>query len=202
MVTYVTIGESMQKMYEDIKGRIVSFKKDDVIVNEGDICNNIYYVIEGEVSIYTYSHQDNIYLIRQVREKQVFAQQLIFASNNHFLGSVIANKKTTIKIISKNTLLDHLANKEFLELYLNNISNNFLYLQNRLKVLSQRSIKEKLLFYLEKKAKTLNSKKIYITSKKDLAQYLNIPRPSLSRELINLQKQGLITYERHYIILK
>lgn len=191
----------MQKMYEDIKGKIVSFKKDDVIVNEGDICNNIYYVIEGEVSIYTYSHQDNIYLIRQVREKQVFAQQLIFASNNHFLGSVIANKKTTIKIISKSILLDHLTNKEFLELYLNNISNNFLYLQNRLKVLSQKSIKEKLLFYLENKAKALNSKKIYITSKKDLAQYLNIPRPSLSRELINLQNQGLITYERHYIIL-
>ena len=80
-------------------------------------------------------------------------------------------------------------------------ANNYLKLQNRLKVLSQKSIREKILFYLEQKTEHKHTNKIYIHSKKELAEYLNIPRPSLSRELIKLQEENIISFNKHYIIL-
>jgi len=43
---------------------------------------------------------------------------------------------------------------------------------------------------------------LYINSIADFAKYLNIPRPSLSRELIQMKKDNLIEYNRHYIKLK
>lgn len=186
-----------------LNGKTIQYNKNTVICNEGEECQNIYLLIEGELKIYTYSFHENIYVIRTIKEKEVFASQLLFASNNKFLGNIIANKKSVIKIISKDTFLNACLNdKQLFIKYLNNSSDNYMKLQNRLKVLSQKSIREKILFLLEQKTEHKNIKKIYINSKNELADYLNIPRPSLSRELIKLQNDGIITYSKHYIELK
>ena len=44
-------------------------------------------------------------------------------------------------------------------------------------------------------------KTIYYSSKEKLALYLNIPRPSLSRELANMAKDNIIKYDRKSITL-
>ena len=42
---------------------------------------------------------------------------------------------------------------------------------------------------------------IYISSKDKLARYLNVTRPSLSRELINMKNDELIDFGKHFIKL-
>ena len=74
-------------------------------------------------------------------------------------------------------------------------------LRNRLKLLSHKSIEERILFYLDSERKKLKTNRIPVKSKESLAQLLNIPRPSLSRELIRLKEKGIIDYNRYYIIL-
>jgi CRP-like cAMP-binding protein len=186
----------------EIKGITKQYDRNTIICNEGDECNNIYLLLEGEANIYTYSYEENLYLIRTIKEKETFASQLVFATNNKFLGNIIASKKCIVKIINKDIFLNAcMIDKDLLNRYLNFASNNFLKLQNRLKTLSQKSIREKILFYLEQKSEHKNTNKIYIQSKKLLAEYLNIPRPSLSRELIKLQEENILSFDRHYIIL-
>ncbi|MDD3172026.1 MAG: helix-turn-helix domain-containing protein, partial [Bacilli bacterium] len=63
------------------------------------------------------------------------------------------------------------------------------------------SIKDKVLFFLSETSKRTKSKIIKIKSKEQLALFLNIPRPSLSRELIILKDLGLIDYSKNYIKL-
>ena len=58
------------------------------------------------------------------------------------------------------------------------------------------------LFYLNENYQKNNDKTIYIDSKENLAKYLNIPRPSLSRELINMRNEDIISFDRHKIIYK
>jgi Mn-dependent DtxR family transcriptional regulator len=55
---------------------------------------------------------------------------------------------------------------------------------------------------LNSETKKLKTNIIPILSKEDLAMKLNIPRPSLSRELIKLKEQGIIDYNKNYIELK
>ncbi len=192
----------MYDLLINLDGQIKQYEKNTIICNEGDKCNNIYLLIEGEVKIYTYSYEENLYLIKSIKEKDVFAIQLVFATNNKFLGNIITSKKSKIKIISKNTFIKAcIKDTELLTQYLNHSADNYLKLQNRLKVLSQKSIREKILFLLEQKTEHKNSNKIYIKSKNELAEYLNIPRPSLSRELIKLQNENIIQFDKHYITL-
>ena len=42
----------------------------------------------------------------------------------------------------------------------------------------------------------------YIKSKENLAKLINCTRPSLSRELINLKKEGIIEYDKYKIVLE
>ncbi len=188
----------MINYFEKAKGTIKNYNKGEIIKNEGDTCENIFYIISGEIKAYTYSYLENQFLINTIYEKNIFGDIPLFSTNNKYLGNIIASKKSTIKIISKNEFLNMCEDKSFLSLYLRYIDDKFLLLQNRLKVLSQKSIREKILFMISKK----QNKILNFDTKEKLAEYLNIPRPSLSRELILLKDEGIIDYNRHSIILK
>ena len=89
----------------------------------------------------------------------------------------------------------------FLLNFLSIIAKKSTDLRNRLKLLSHKSIEERILFYLDSEKKRLKTNKIPIKSKEVLAKLLNIPRPSLSRELIKLKDKGIIDYNRYNITL-
>ena len=73
--------------------------------------------------------------------------------------------------------------------FLKYIANKFIELQTRIKVLSQPSIKEMFLYYIK-----INSKNniCYIKSITKVANYLNVPRPSLSRTISQLLNNNVI----------
>ena len=160
------------------------------------------FVLSGSISISTFTILNNEYNIRLLKENDSFGEFLIFSDKPYSLGTITALKETTIAFINKNDLIKIMQeNEQFLLFFLNKMNNDALMLENRIKVLAQKSIKERILFYIKERSDSSNI--IYITSKKDLAEYINIPRPSLSRELINLKDEGIIDFGRHYIkILK
>lgn len=177
-----------------------SYKKDDIIHAEGEICNEISLVIQGVISIYTYTYFENQYSIAHVEEDGVFGNFLIFADNPTYLGNVISQTNTTIIVIKRNNLLHLLSSdKQILLNFLRISSNSILDIQERVKILSQKSIKESIMFYLEDIVKKTKIKTIFIKNKERLAEYLNIPRPSLSRSLIELKKSGIIKIDGKYI---
>ena len=179
------------------------YKKGTVIADQGSICDNLSFVIKGEVIISTYTIDDKEYVISQLSVDDSFGEMIIFNPDNHYLGNIISQKDTIIKSISKHNLTMLLStNKDFLLAFLSHISSRAINIQNRSKVLLQNSIRDKILFYLNENYQKNNDKTIYIDSKENLAKYLNIPRPSLSRELINMRNEDIISFDRHKIIYK
>ena len=77
-------------------------------------------------------------------------------------------------------------------------------LNSKIDILSQRSIKDKILTYLKKEALKKNSKTFTIPySFQELADYLCIDRSAMMRELKNLQKEKKIKKEgRTFTIYK
>ncbi len=181
---------------------IKTFNKNDMIFNEGDECKYLSLVLKGSVLINTYTFFEEEYNIITINENDLFGEFLIFHSNPFFLGDVSAFKSTELALITKDKLLNILQNdKTFLNNYLSIMSNKSIAFQQKIKILSQKSIKDKILFFLSETSKRTKSKTIKIKSKEQLALFLNIPRPSLSRELIILKDLGLIDYSKDYIKL-
>ena len=196
----------MKSLFENAKDyeRYVYYKeynKNALIFLEGEKCNNVCIVIKGEISIVT-SNYDSLVEINNLKENEIFGDSLILIDDNRYLGNIMAVKDTTLCIIPKDNWLKLLENKTILKNYLEIISTKVFKIQSKVKILSQKSIREKILFYLLSESKRINKKKIPIKSKESLSLYLNVPRPSVSRELIKLKSENVIDYNRYSITLK
>ena len=180
---------------------IVTYKKGSIIFNDGDICSAVGLVLQGGVKITTVTFTENEFEINYISENSLFGNNLIFTDNSVFLGTGITIKETKIIFLSKQMLLKLFKNEQFLLNYLKLISNQTRNIQKKIKILSQNSIKDKIMFLLYDNYIHNKSKTYYIKSKESLSQLINCTRPSLSRELINLKDEGLIDYDRYKIIL-
>ena len=177
---------------------IKEFQKGAIIHQEGDKCHCLNLVIEGKISISTLTYFDNEYEIIEIGKNGLFGENLLF-TDDYYLGDVICIENTKLIQISKNELLDLFKNQKILENYLLILSNKSKTAMNKLKILSQKTIRDKIMFYIINNIKSSNNKTIKISSKESLANYLNIPRPSLSRELIALKNEKIIDYDKHTI---
>ena len=182
--------------------KIKIYKKGDIIFQDGDTCESIGFLESGSISIVTNTYDANEYEINHIDDNGFFGTYLLFSSNSKYLGTGIVQKQSKVIYFTKNNILEAFKDQTFLSNYLELISNSSLKLQNKIKVLSQKTIREKILFILYQNYQINNSNKYYIKSKEHLANFLNVTRPSLSRELIFLQEEGIIEFTRHYIILK
>ena len=176
------------------------YSKGSIIFFEGDECNYVSVIKKGEISIRTFNY-DKETEINLLHKDELFGDSLVLNSDNRYLGNVVAITDTILIMISKDNWLKLLENKTILKNYLEIVSNKVFKIQSRVKILSQKTIREKILFYLISEYKRTNNKEIKIKSKEALALYLNIPRPSLSRELILLKKDEIIDYNRYNITL-
>lgn len=188
--------EKYSKLY-----KIEPFKKGSIIFNEGDTCNTLGLILEGEVHISTLTNNDKEYIISSLVKNDMFGENLLFNPNKEYLGDCIAITDTKILFIEKDNLSKLFENKTILENYLTLTSIKNTKLRNTLKLYSQKSITDRIMFYLISEQKKVNSNIIPINGKETLAKLLNIPRPSLSRELINLKNKGIIDFDKYTITI-
>ena len=180
---------------------IKKYKNNTLVFHEGEECKYLGIVLKGQLVISTLTALDKDYVINILNEGELFGDTLLFSDKTFYLGDGIVNKDSEILFIPKELLLQMLKEQQFLLNFLSIISKKSMDLRNRLKLLSHKSIEERILFYLSEQRKQLQTNKIPIKSKENLAKLLNIPRPSLSRELIKLKEKKIIDYNRNYIIL-
>ena len=180
---------------------IKKYNSNTLVFHEGEECNHLGIILKGQLIISTLTTLEKDYVINVLNEGDLFGDTLLFSDKTLFLGDGIVSKDSEILFISKPLLLEMLKDQQFLLNFLSIISKKSLDLRNRLKLLSHKSIEERILFYLSEQKKQFGSNKIPIKSKEKLAKLLNIPRPSLSRELIKLKEKKIIDYNRYYIIL-
>ena len=182
--------------------KIVNYPENSLIFHEGDECFDLGIILKGQVVISTLTTLEKEYIINILNKNDIFGDVLLFSDTTLYLGDGITKKESTILYINKDLLLDMFKNDSFLSNYLSLIAKKNIDLRNRLKLLSHKNIEERILFYLSSESKRLKSKKIPIKSKESLALLLNIPRPSLSRELRKLKEKQIVDYDRYFIVLK
>lgn len=186
---------------------IKNYSAGDIVFNEGEICNTLGMIEVGEVNVVEITYTEKEETITFLNTGSYFGDILLFSKNNIYLGHAICLKKTTIRYISKeNLILLFKEHPNFLESYLMLISTKALNLKQETKLFKHKNITDRVIYYLNMLSKKEGSKKICIENVSSLAKILSLPRPSLSRELSNLEERNIITKfkdgKKTYIILK
>ena len=195
----------MEEIFSVINYNIKNYNLNEIIYLEDSKCNEISIVLEGNIDVQSISSSGNIFTVVQFPIESIFGEGLIFSNLNHYPITVTSSTKNTkILQISKDNLIKILSiNSTVSTNYMKILSNRITLLNSKLKILALDSIRKKISFFIIQKYKeNNNNNKINIgMSKKTLAEHFAIPRPSLSRELIKMKKDGIIDYDKNFFYI-
>ena len=127
---------------------ITHYKKGDIIHNENDLCNEVYFIINGEIKIVSYSLNGDEKIISSLKKDDIFANALIFSSTPKYLGHVICYSDCSLLRISKENLLYLFQNNQlFLVNYINVLSQKAIELTIKNKLFSYKNIRERIISF-------------------------------------------------------
>lgn len=184
--------------------------KGEIIENEGDECDGIGVLLEGKLALQKYASTGDFVTVGLVEEGGMYGEDLLFGTLRYFQVTIESVTHSKILYIPKSVLNELLKNNyELNQNYIRLLSDKIIMQNERISLLSQKTLRQKIAFYIlelykkkplkdQKKSRNIlpgskNDLRIELpVSKEVIAKLLAMPRPSFSRELINMEKDGYI----------
>lgn len=195
--------EKIEEIFSYIKYSETSYNKGQILFQEGDACKNIGIIEEGSIQLERIYSSGKSIVLAKLSAGDVFGEALVISSTALYPATVIAKSKCKIIFINKKEIMKLCSsNERILENFVTLLSDKVIMLNKKVKSTSLKSVKHKVVDYILEKSNVANSNVIMINeSKEDIAAYLGIPRPSLSRELIKLRDENIIDFDRNSITI-
>ena len=185
--------------------------KGEVVANEGDDCNALGLVISGQLALQKYSRSGDFVTLDLLSPGDVYGEDLIMGSHTTYPLTIEAVSNAKIVTLTRDILVPLIdSNPRIMNNFVRFLSDKVQNQNRRITILSQRNLRQKISTYLldlheqqrlEEEAENHGApKKVYIStpsvelpvSKEVAARLLAMPRPSFSRELVRMEKDGLI----------
>lgn len=181
-----------------IQYSISPYKKGEIVFSEDELCLNLSLILNGSVEIQKIDESGKVLTIAHFKSGDLFGELLIFGDINNYPMNVIANEDTILMHISKNSILKLCQlDMDFLYEYLRTISNKAQVLSSKLKEVTLKTIRQRIIEFLLHEYTVHGDKIIPLyMSKKIWAEKMGVQRPSLSRELIKMKQENLIDYDK------
>ena len=195
--------DGIKNSLKEIKYYIKNYSKGEIIANEDDECRSLALILTGTIEIQRlYSNGKYIVLSRLV-EGDVFGEALVFSKAKTYPATVIALSECKVLFINKDDVLKICSYEEkILENFISLLSDKVFILNSKIKSISFKSLRQKVINYILNEVKEQKSNSIILkNTKEEIASLLGIPRPSLSRELINLRDMNYIEFNRKIIMV-
>lgn len=183
------------KILSDLEVQTLFFKKNKIILSNIREENIIGVVIDGYLQIVKNNYNGTKTIIEDLKRNSIFTTKASFISNNEY--NVITKEDSKIMLIDFENVLNYVKNTNYFIIFLKNLlkimSDKNEESNERVQILSNSSIRNKLLSYFKIMSKRNKSKIIYLPFNfTDLADYLAINRSAMTRELKLLREEGFI----------
>lgn len=174
-----------------------TFKRDQLIFTPDTPPEKLMILLEGAVMIYTVSESGNRNVISTVRKSgELFGEIHLFLSTksfDYFAEATLPSKVLTIskEIIDGSCAKGQSFQPKIIMNMLTILANEAYDMRQKMQTLCSGTLKQKIAaVFMQSSSK---DGKVDITmNREEFADYLSVARPSLSRELNKMQKDGLI----------
>ncbi|SDA63352.1 cAMP-binding domain of CRP or a regulatory subunit of cAMP-dependent protein kinases [Butyrivibrio sp. INlla18] len=201
-------AKELSSCLASLDAREKKYRKDDLILRAGERTSSIGMVLSGSVTIESNDVWGNCSVLSHVGQNQFFAETYALLGEV-LLVDVRANEDCRILFCNiRNLLEDSKKSSPWKEKLLKNIliisSQKNLVLSGRSFHTSPKSCRGRLLSYLNAIALQTSSREFDIPfNRQQLADYLNLERTNMSKELSHMKDEGLIEYRKsHFKLIK
>lgn len=170
------------------------YKKGDYVAYQGDEVSHLYLLTKGKVKAEIVSDPGLTLHVEELEAPYPLAAAFLFASNNRFPVDVIALEDAEVVLIRREEIEKQMSQcPHFLRGFMAFTADRLQFLSERLKIFSLKGIKAKVAFYLLQRNK--DGRFVLGRSVASLAEYFGIERPSLSRAISEMARDGIIEFE-------
>ena len=189
--------KEIPNILENFKSQKKSYDKGNIIIDTGDKVESIYIILNGKIEISKEYDDTRKNIVNILESGEIFAEAIALSTNKISpITAISLNKSELIKIDIKNIFDNNLENSDkniFIENLLKIISDKNKFLSIKNDILSQKSLRSKIILYLKYMSNMQKSKKITVPYSRDkLAEFISADRSALSRELNRLAKEKII----------
>ena len=187
----------------NFKAKNIHFSKGNTIIDIGDKVNSIYIIAKGKIEISKEYEDARKNIVNILTDGDIFAEAFAFSSNQiSSIQAISLDSSDIIEIESSNIFNsknDDTKNK-FIENLLRVISDKNKFLAFKNDILSQKSLRSKIIIYLKYISNIQKSSNVVIPYNRDkLAEFIAADRSALSRELNRLSKENIIKLDGNRI---
>lgn len=193
-------SDEIISMLHCITPKIQSYNKNECIVDSGDTIDRFGIVLEGEAIIVKESVDGNRVIIAVVEKGDLFGEMLVFSSHKIWPVTVRVQSSCKVLFLTNSDLIARCGRNcswhiSMLQNFMKVISDKSLLLNKKLDYLSIKSIRGKICTYLLEQYQIVKNINLTLPLKRnELADFLNVSRPSMSREMCQMRDEGIIDF--------
>lgn len=192
--------DEINSLLKCLSPKIHSFNKNECIVNSGESINRFGIVLEGEAAILKENAAGNRVIISVVKKGDLFGEMLVFSSHKTWPVTVRVQSSCKVLFLTNSDLIARCGNNcswhiSMLNNFMKVISDKSLMLNKKVGYLSIKSIRGKICTYLLEQYENNGNVNMTLPLKRsELADFLNVSRPSMSREMCLMRDEGIIDF--------
>lgn len=186
---------------------IVNFQKDEHIFMLSNKPDKLFILMEDAVNICRDSIDGKRNIITTINKPgDLFGEVFLFIEKNTYDNYAVAAKDTTVLKMPKDYLYNNCKrNCGFHTLLISNmlsiLAKKAYFLSQKLNIVSSPTLRQKICKLFLNNSSSQGEVELKMT-REEMADYLNVARPSLSRELMKMQEEKMIEINKRKIILK
>lgn len=198
----------LNSMLTCLDGKTIKISKGSPVFLEGTPARFVGIVLSGTVQVMREDYYGNRSIMTILQPGELFAEAFSFAGLETMPVSAIAIKDSEVLLLDCRRVLTTCSNScHFHNLLLKNLLQGMaqknLALSQKIRYMSQKSTKEKLMAYLFDQAKQHKSTEFVIPyDRQALADYLGVERSAMSAEIGKLKSSGQIDTKGAWFCIK
>lgn len=195
-------------MLDCIGGYTRSFSKNEYIIMETDSVHQVGLVLEGNIHMIKEDYWGNRSLITYMGKGEVFGESFSLRKDNISSVSFLASQPSEVLFLPLSKILYTCSKScpfhQRLIINMQSImSEKNIQLMEKIDILSKDSLREKIMAYLYVLSTRQQSRTVKNPlNRTQMANYLNVNRSAMARELSSMKKDGLIDFDQGMFILK
>ncbi len=192
-------AEQRERFLQDVRFAVRSYEKGDTIVTQGARYDALYILIRGEIVTEMADEKGDFMKVEQIRAPNPMATGFLFSADNRSPVSAVCKVDCSVIVIPKENVYFLMREYEsFMLAFLSYISNKVSFLSEKLRLVSLRTIRAKIAYYLLKESGGEKSFRLK-TSKESMARLFGVSRPALVKVMMEMAEEGLIDVDRRDI---
>lgn len=193
--------DEINRFIEYSNAKIIDYKIGNYIFNQGENPKYLYILLDGIVQVEKIDVDGRRYMVNMFEKAgTIFGEVYLYIDNKEYDYSCVAIKNSKVLQIPREYASSEELEKnpKLLKNMLSILSSKAYFLNQKLLIQSSATLRQKIAKFLLQQLEGKDKVELKY-NRETLANYIGTTRPSLSRELSNMEDEGYILIEKNSI---